>query len=332
MPIQEFKNNGHQPLQAGDTLTLRRAKTESSPVSQAPVSLKSVAAVVVTRDRLALLQRCLHALQEQSVALDAIYVIDVASKDGTKEFLQSCGSPFHVVRLETNAGGAGGFHAGLEAIYRDGYEWAWCMDDDGYPAPDALERLLDVTHSNDSRWLNSLVVSIENPDDLAFPFPVKGDYSIRKTEEVLRLGLCVEDSNPFNGTLIHRSVVENVGLPHPDFFIWGDEQEYKRRAAAAGVRILTITNSIFHHPASSSVPLPIVPLKSFWKYYYHVRNHGATATKEGHLRLSPSGAFRLGKEYGIWLLKSTASNAIKLLIITAAILAAVFNNTRRYYP
>ena len=44
-----------------------------------------VAAVVVTYNRVALLQQCLRALEEQSMPLTAIWVIDNASTDGTAD-------------------------------------------------------------------------------------------------------------------------------------------------------------------------------------------------------------------------------------------------------
>lgn len=302
-----------------------------------------MAAVVVTRDRLALLRRCLESLGAQTRALDAIYVVDVASSDETPTFLASQPAPFQIVRLETNAGGAGGFHAGIERTFEDGFDWIWLMDDDGYAAPDALEKLLRVTEDKgedsritsqdrEARWLNSLVVQINDPAQLAFDFPVNGHFLRKSTEEMQAGGLCIEDCCPFNGTMIHRSVVERVGSPNPAFFIWGDEQEYKRRAQQAGIRAITVTDSLFYHPASNAPNLPTVPLRSFWKHFYHVRNHGASATKEGQVRLSRSGSLRLGRFYLRTLLISILSNSVKILIVIAALLAAFTNNTKKPYP
>jgi GT2 family glycosyltransferase len=175
------------------------------------------------------------------------------------------------------------------------------------------------------------VLNVDDAELLAFPFPRPDDCNIIHAEEVRALGPIVEDCNPFNGTLIHRDIVDKVGTPHPDFFIWGDEQEYKRRATKGGFRVLTITDSTFYHPASSGIPLPIMPLKSFWKQYYHVRNHGATATKEGDLRLSPRGAVKLANVFTIYLLKNMVSNIIKIMMIWAAVLAALFNHRRRHF-
>ena len=35
---------------------------------------------------------------------------------------------------------------------------------------------------------------------------------------------------PFNGVLVTRELVERIGLPREEFFIWGDDHEYRLRA------------------------------------------------------------------------------------------------------
>ena len=78
-----------------------------------------VAAVVVTFNRLGLLQRLLTRLRTLS-ALDTILVVDNASTDGTGEWLaELCAAEPRVQyrTLPVNAGGAGGFHAGLQWAY-----------------------------------------------------------------------------------------------------------------------------------------------------------------------------------------------------------------------
>src|SRR5438046_10042173 len=69
-----------------------------------------------------------------------------ASTDGTAEMLDEAGfledGRIELCRLPTNTGSAGGFHAGMRRAYEAGHAWLWLMDDDGYPAPDCLERLL----------------------------------------------------------------------------------------------------------------------------------------------------------------------------------------------
>ena len=116
-----------------------------------------ICAVVVTYNRKDLLVECLEALRRQTGPLDAIYIIDNASTDGTPELLRSRGyrdgavieNPLdgseiiiRYVRLPVNTGGAGGFHEGVKRAFHDGYDWIWLMDDDVEPEEYTLEKLL----------------------------------------------------------------------------------------------------------------------------------------------------------------------------------------------
>ena len=106
----------------------------------------TVAAVVVTRNRPALLKRCLEAINAQTYAIRQLVVVDNASDEPTREFLAGetgrRGGDFHLVRLEENTGGAGGFHEGMRAALPLACTHMWLMDDDCEPEPDAMAELV----------------------------------------------------------------------------------------------------------------------------------------------------------------------------------------------
>ena len=56
-------------------------------------------------------------------------------------------------------------------------------------------------------------------------------------------------AHPFNGTLLHRKIVEKVDLPKPGLFIWGDETEYRFRIISKNkIPYCTVSDSIHYHP------------------------------------------------------------------------------------
>ena len=70
-------------------------------------------------------------------------VVDNASEDHTREVLDAhAGLELQRIHLEENTGGAGGFRAGAEAAYDQGFDRIWLMDDDVVPAPDCLALLM----------------------------------------------------------------------------------------------------------------------------------------------------------------------------------------------
>jgi rhamnopyranosyl-N-acetylglucosaminyl-diphospho-decaprenol beta-1,3/1,4-galactofuranosyltransferase len=228
--------------------------------------METVAAVVVTYNRLADLKKCLDSLRQQTQALDAIFVINNGSTDGTDEWLAT--QTDLTVTTQANLGGAGGFATGIDTAYKAGYTWLWCMDDDCLAAPDALARLLASPNLGPC-VKNSMSVSVNSRDELAF-FIDRPNRSYRKVTDMTDVELVYGVAFFFNGTLIHSEVVKAIGIPDKALFIWGDEVEYMTRAQKMGFPIVTVPSSVFYHPASfdrDGIPWP-----GAWKQYYAVRN------------------------------------------------------------
>lgn len=101
-----------------------------------------ITAVVVTFNRLELLKQGIECLRKQQ-KLTGIIVVNNGSTDGTREWLDA--QQGLLVVHQDNVGGSGGFYTGIERAYSEGADWIWCMDDDVFPRPDCLDRLLPYT-------------------------------------------------------------------------------------------------------------------------------------------------------------------------------------------
>jgi rhamnopyranosyl-N-acetylglucosaminyl-diphospho-decaprenol beta-1,3/1,4-galactofuranosyltransferase len=62
---------------------------------------------------------------------------------------------------------------------------------------------------------------------------------------------------PFNGLLISTQLVNKVGYPKKEMFIWGDDFEYQYRCMKTGVEPITVLNAIFFHPSDKATCLRI---------------------------------------------------------------------------
>jgi rhamnopyranosyl-N-acetylglucosaminyl-diphospho-decaprenol beta-1,3/1,4-galactofuranosyltransferase len=210
----------------------------------------SVAAVVVTFNRLALLERCLHALRTQHRPPEITIIIDNASTDGTSEYIARISDPrCHAISLSANTGGAGGFHIGTELALALGADWVWMMDDDGWPAADCLERLVEAALARQLGIANALVLD-ENGEELSFFLrrPESKRLYPLGVVEARSLGVIEGQINPFNGTLVKRSVFEHIGNVDYLYFLWGDEIDFLRRATHARIPMATISAAEFRHP------------------------------------------------------------------------------------
>jgi rhamnopyranosyl-N-acetylglucosaminyl-diphospho-decaprenol beta-1,3/1,4-galactofuranosyltransferase len=182
---------------------------------------RRIVAVVVTYNRLEMLQRQLERLAEVP-ELDEVLVVDNASTDGTGAWLR--GRPVESVTLPENTGGAGGFSHGLERAVSGGADLVWLMDDDGLPEPDCLKLLLAREELD---FWGPAVLAAQDPTRLCFPIRLPGGtqvvHEMAAVEKAADDGLIRGVVIPFNGVLVTRELVERIGYPRAEFFIWGDD-------------------------------------------------------------------------------------------------------------
>lgn len=241
-----------------------------------------LAAVIVTYNRKNLLDENIRMLLKQTQAFDRIFIVDNCSNDGTPEYLRQQGwmedPRFVYVKTAANIGGAGGFYTGTKAAFEAGADWIILMDDDGAAADEytfeCLYQKAQRLHTeNPKLFVNSLV---QQGDLLSFK--MGSNYTVAEALASAEDGILDGEANPFNGTLVSRELVAEIGYPNPDFFIKGDEVNYKQRAFAAGARVVTVTDSRYIHPRPDTQERVVLGKKvpffveAPWKEYYAARN------------------------------------------------------------
>ena len=302
-----------------------------------------VVAVVVTWNRAALLERILRALDAQTRRPDAVVVVDNASTDATPEVLTRLASQLHVPltvrRLAANTGGAGGFAEGIRTARYVGADLLWLMDDDGTPPVRCLADLLPLTGRYD--FLGPAVVAEDDGDRLCFPIRVPGTarvvHALADLERAATGGVLEDVVIPFNGVLITRELVERIGLPRVEFFIWGDDVEYLWRARRAGARVATVVGSRFRHPATDDLGTPMMLRRTTYnhspsdlKHYCMVRNNVINLRE--YVGVLGVAAFLVKT---VWFYLFTRPQPARLRLSWEALAAAVrgdFTGHRRFLP
>lgn len=209
-----------------------------------------VIAVVVTFNRIKLLPKVLSALKGQTYHLDKILIIDNNSSDGTNDYcINEMQVSENILYYNTgeNLGGAGGFHYGVEKAQEFEFDSLWLMDDDLVPEENCLEIMLQ---NNLGDIVQPLRVNVDGSCaeispviyDMASPFVINPK---RLTVASLLSHIKGDISNsgvalhgiPFEGPLIKKKVIDTVGLPNKDYFIFYDDLDFAIRARKAGYSI-----------------------------------------------------------------------------------------------
>lgn len=244
-----------------------------------------LAAVIVTFNRKKLLAENIEMLLKQTWSVDKIFIIDNCSTDGTDKMLEekrwTNTARFVYIKTESNIGGAGGFFTGTKAAFEAGADWIILMDDDGRAEnEDTVEQLMIVAerlyHNNVSDkkiYVNSLVLKNE-----LLSFKMGQFYTVEEACAAAKGGILEGLASPFNGTLISKELVAEIGYPNKDFFIKGDEVDYKLRAFNAGAYVCTAVKSRYVHPRPETYERDVLGKKvpffveAPWKEYYAARN------------------------------------------------------------
>jgi rhamnopyranosyl-N-acetylglucosaminyl-diphospho-decaprenol beta-1,3/1,4-galactofuranosyltransferase len=236
----------------------------------------SVAVVVVTYNRADLLVGMLDGLAAQTHQPDAVYVVDNASSDHTREVLRTRSDlPLHVTHSEENLGGAGGFHLGVEQAFLAGHDRIWLMDDDVVPAPECLAVLL----ARDESCLMAVREDLAGKlvEKAAMHFDLRRPLAIRPKRSSVETVYATREQMPeqveienvaFEGFMVHRRVIETIGLPDPAYFIFYDDVDFAIRARRAGYRIWAVRDAVLVRQLDFDQQHAL----DTWKGFYMYRN------------------------------------------------------------
>lgn len=256
-----------------------------------------LAALIVTHNRLSKLQTTLVRVLAQDFV--QVLVVDNASSDATQAWLSSQhADQLEVLRLERNAGGAGGFASGLAWIAKHAQaDWVVCFDDDAYPEDDFVTTFQQLQLSakvavvsaavyNPQGQINplnrpgyvkhfSLLTEFSKLVTGAFKRNVaKGFWQKHKffddfyTHDQIR----DVDVTTFVGFALRVDLISTVGLPRQDFFIYYDDTEYSLRIRHLGWRIVFVPGLRFVHDSGRNTAKHTNLMLPLWRVFYNYRN------------------------------------------------------------
>lgn len=218
-------------------------------------AINPTVAIVVTYNRKELLLECLNSLCSQVEKRMDILVIDNASTDGTEKIVKNFSENHNnidYVNTGKNLGGAGGFHFGLKEAYRRGYEYMWIMDDDTIPEKEALTELqiADKKLKGKFGFLSSCALWIDGSYCIMNKQLVDQDNCIKEYDK-FEAGLIRVSKATFVSLFLKREVLECVGLPLKEYFIWGDDMEYTLRISKKYPCYMVSKSKVIHKMKSN---------------------------------------------------------------------------------
>lgn len=265
--------------------------------------LNNVCVVTVTYgDRFERLTRATVAKALEAGAWHVV-IVDNGSSHRTQELMQSVydSEPnVTLVLLSENTGSAPGFSAGIQAALAQSPAYVWLLDDDNWVEPGSLHRLLTTRDAAASSFEDELtsVCGFRDLDNahqrlatglpVALAFPPAGSFMffdlltffkrhVYKSGNPSPAFTCIPEA-PYGGFLFPAGLIQEIGLPPEELYLYADDTVWTSRSVSLGHRIVLDRATEIHDAdgkwARESGPGPIGLLDTthMTKLYYSVRN------------------------------------------------------------
>lgn len=257
-----------------------------------------------------------HALAAMQGIAGEIIVVDNDSGDGSFEKIQNHtqshgwdrDNRVRVLQSGRNGGFGAGNNVGIRAGLSDGSkpDYVYVLNSDAFPAPDAIQRLLDVVQADSALWAAGSYIHGEqnDPHQTLFRFPsvaseFEGAIRFGPVTRLLRKHVVARplpdadtDADWMAGAsvLMRQSVLDEIGLFDETFFLYFEETDLFLRAARAGYRARYVRGSHVMHIGSVSTGMKEwARVPDYWfdsRLHYFTKNHGvlrATMATMAHL-------------------------------------------------
>lgn len=238
--------------------------------------------VVVTYNRLEKLKKALMSYELQTQRCSDIVIVNNCSTDGTEGFLEDWEQEpskynKHVLRTDSNLGGAGGFYSGMEYALMLKADWIWLADDDAYPEKDSFEKLYGYISTHKGLDHVSAICSTVLLPDGSICYEHRGFLSqglywkkINSTIDNYQLYDFKIDLLSYVGVALNPKALSEAGLCNKNFFIHFDDSEHSLRLRKYGDILCVPSIRVIH-----DVPVDAIcsTRRNYdWKTYYGVRN------------------------------------------------------------
>lgn len=234
------------------------------------------ACVIVTFNRSELLIEAVNSVLAQSIQPKKIVIVNNASTDDTLDKLRKNfglqNDKIQIINLKENKGGSYGFYCGLKAAAKLNVDWVSVSDDDAIFKDNFFAKIEKGTISNPEIMSFTGTVKLGNGCiQLSHRRRVVNDWTLKQIEvsaEEYKESFYL-DTFTFVGAVFKTSLIEQIGLPHKEFFIWYDDTEYALRIRSKNKTINVSDAVVVHKTQPSAITGEYQPN---WREYYGIRN------------------------------------------------------------
>lgn len=184
-------------------------------------------------------KKCIESIQKNTELPHRLIIIDNASDDDTRKYLEELARRYENITLIRNEENLGFIKAVNEGLKKSNAKFACLMNNDTIPAAGWLKRLIDLAESKSD-------IGLVNPQSESPGRLSVDEYSrllARKRGQYIEtnqcLGFCM---------LIKRELIEKIGILDDVFGMGGfDDTDFSMRAHKAGYKCVSACDAYVYH-------------------------------------------------------------------------------------
>ncbi len=234
-------------------------------------SFPPVTIIIVAWNQLDKTLACLEAVAAGEYANAHVLLVDNGSRPPLAAAVHARYPAVQVLRLPRNLGFAGGYNAGLREARNGAADLYLLLNNDTLPAPDALRHLVaclagapdvglataKIYYAAEPRRIWTVGANLNVFLDLKDGG--QGQIDAGQWDAPRDV-----DFAPFCAVLVHRAVIEQVGLLDEEFFLYYEDMDYCRRMRGAGWRLRLCPEAHVWHDVSASSGGRDSPTERYW--------------------------------------------------------------------
>lgn len=215
---------------------------------------------------------CLETVTGQTYDDLQILLVDNGSEDDTVAQVSAKFPQVEILSLPRNLGPTGGYNAGFRRALAQGFPLILLLNNDTLLAPDCLGQLVaEAVTASEIGLVMPKIYYADEPERIwcvggrANPWNLEVIYS---GNDQLDKGQWEEaqdiDDAPFCAVLLKETLLQTVGLPDEDFFLYYEDMDFCHRARAAGFRLRLAPSAKLWHVVSASSGGSDSPGERYW--------------------------------------------------------------------
>ena len=215
---------------------------------------------------------CLGSLEKVDYKRHQTIIIDNGSTDDSVDAIRKAYPNIPLFETKKNLGFAAGNNVGIEWALTKHFEWILLLNNDTIVKPNFLTAFLTSAKEKRAKILGAKIYRYHDPlriDHIGGFWDPKSaqfkDPFIGQIDD----GIGYEEMSRVDyvsgcALLLHKSVIETIGLLEPRYFLYWEESDYCCRARKAGFDIWTAPQAQIYHKVSASFTGGKPHMHYFW--------------------------------------------------------------------